>query len=195
MTDYLFFCKAWVAILHHHHEAEEEYLFPGFQALAGNKDIMAINVEQHAAFHDGLNRFEAYALHTEPRKYSWPDLKAIIDSFATPLISHLNSEIPTILAMRQYDDKEVRKVGAATLKFAINTDGDGVAEMRLPLILGCIDRTFEDGLDKNFPPVPFFVPWLVNYWISRKHKGAWRFLPCDFFRNPRPLAFTAATAG
>jgi len=59
----------------------------------------------------------------------------------------------------------------------------------MPCGLGCLDRTFEDGFHKSFPPFPFFIPPLIKYWFSRKHKGAWRFLPSTLDGIPRPLEF------
>jgi hypothetical protein len=60
----------------------------------------------------------------------------------------------------------------------------------LPMVLGCADRSYEGGIH-NFPPFPFFFPYLVDYWFARTHRGAWRFSPCDMYGKPRPLAFTS----
>lgn len=47
----------------------------------------------------------------------------------------------------------------------------------------------ENGLHKNFPPFPFFMPYIVHYLWSRKNKGSWRFLPCDAWSRPKELPF------
>lgn len=118
----------------------------------------------------------------------------MIDAFAPALLAHLEEEIPTLFALRDYDDTQLRKLWRRTEKFAADMSGGGsMAEIVIPCALGCVDRGFEDGLHKNFPPLPFFVPPLVDWWYARKHRGAWRFLPCDFYRDPRPLVFTAET--
>jgi len=59
----------------------------------------------------------------------------------------------------------------------------------MPFALGCTDKTYEGGVHKDFPPWPFFVPYMVNYWFSWTFAGAWRFCPCDFWGRPRPLEF------
>lgn len=59
----------------------------------------------------------------------------------------------------------------------------------MPFALGCADKTYEGGKHKDFPPWPFFVPYLINYWYARKFAGAWRFCPYDFWGRPKPLPF------
>ena len=55
--------------------------------------------------------------------------------------------------------------------------------------LGAIDRSFEGGKYKKWPPFPWFVPYLVYFWIGRKYKGSWRFSPCSYWGVPRELPF------
>ena len=64
----------------------------------------------------------------------------------------------------------------------------------MPCVMGCVDRTYEGGMHKDFPPWPFFIPYLVHYWLGRTHQGAWRFCPSDMWGQPRPLQFTAEGA-
>ena len=60
-----------------------------------------------------------------------------------------------------------------------------------PLVMGCADNSFSiDGQFIHFPPVPFFVPYLVKYIFASKYSGAWKFAPCDMFGRPRKLAFS-----
>lgn len=56
------------------------------------------------------------------------------------------------------------------------------------MVLGCADKTFE-GVGHQFPPFPFFSPYLVDWWFAGKYRGAWRFCPCDMHGVPRQLAF------
>jgi hypothetical protein len=62
------------------------------------------------------------------------------------------------------------------------------------MVLGCADKTYEGGIHQ-FPPFPFFFPYLIDYWFARKYQGAWRFCPCDMYGKPRALAFTEENAG
>jgi hypothetical protein len=57
----------------------------------------------------------------------------------------------------------------------------------VPQVFGCVDKSYPGSAD--FPPVPFILPWLNAYWFTRKHRGAWRFNPCDEWGRPRPLQF------
>jgi hypothetical protein len=56
--------------------------------------------------------------------------------------------------------------------------------------LGANDRTFEGG-KHNWPPFPWFVPYMVKYFFARRYKGSWRFSPCTLDGQPRPLEFVA----
>jgi hypothetical protein len=56
-----------------------------------------------------------------------------------------------------------------------------------PVVFGCHDRTYENA--DNFPPVPGIFRYLVHYYFARRHRGAWRFSPCDMWSTPRPLLF------
>ena len=59
-----------------------------------------------------------------------------------------------------------------------------------PQVLGCCDKTYQGGND--FPPLPRLVSYAIVYWFSRTHSGAWRFNPCDFWGQPRPLPMLPA---
>jgi len=69
----MFFCKSITRLIEfkYHHSAEEEHLFPEISALTGDPALMAVNIEQHKAFHSGLTDFERYIKETEEKhKYS-----------------------------------------------------------------------------------------------------------------------------
>lgn len=194
VADFLFLGKCWVDITHHHHHVEETIFFPEVAKMSGKPELMGINLQQHQAFHDGMDEMERYCTTTTPEAFKWADMKAVIDAFAEPLMLHFRAEIPTILALREYDSDKVREIWAKVDKAATDSGGASAQEVVLPCALGCIDKTFEDGYHKDFPPIPWFVTLLITYVWSRKHRSVWRFLPCDFSRNPKPLAFTAETA-
>jgi hypothetical protein len=58
VSDFLFYCLAWVKTVEHHHAAEEKTLFPELEKFTNNPDIMAENKHQHDAFLAGLTDFE-----------------------------------------------------------------------------------------------------------------------------------------
>jgi hypothetical protein len=114
ISDFLFFCSAWVKTVEHHHQAEEKTLFPELEKLTQNPDIMAENKHQHDAFLTGLTDFEHYAESTTPVTYRWVDAKAKLDVFTPALITHLRDEIVTILSLKQYDSAKLRAVWDVT---------------------------------------------------------------------------------
>ncbi|CAG8979485.1 hypothetical protein HYALB_00012085 [Hymenoscyphus albidus] len=177
--------KTLVTTIHAHHESEENHLFPALVKYTKNPTLMAGNLSQHATFHTGLETLHTYSTTTPPTSYSSTILRSIIDSFATELFTHLNDEIATLLALQQYESEGLKGPWSENQKHANDT---GTFDEMLPLALGCVDKGFEGGIHK-FPPVPWFVPYVVNYWFARKHRGAWRFNPCDAWGNPRELAF------
>src|ERR1700761_8703945 len=110
IADILFYGETWEAMISHHHDVEERILFPGMQEFTGKKDIMADNIEQHAAFHGRLQAFGKYCRETKPEQWKWAEMKAIIDGFMPTLYEHLTAEIPSLLALREYDDAGLQKV-------------------------------------------------------------------------------------
>ncbi|KAF2204316.1 hypothetical protein GQ43DRAFT_438040 [Delitschia confertaspora ATCC 74209] len=190
ISDFLFFCSAWVKTVEHHHQAEEKTLFPELEKFTGNPHIMTMNKDQHDEFLGGLTEFEHYAESTRQEQYDWTEAKAQLDGFAPALIRHLREEIGTLLSLKEYNSAKLREVWQKTEDVA---KGDirlpNMFDVILPMVLGCADKTYEGGIH-SFPPFPFFFPYLIDYWFIRKNRGAWRFCPCDMHGQPRPLAFT-----
>jgi len=65
---------------------------------------MAINIQQHEPFDNGLEDLKCYAdeVATEPANYEGARVRGIIDSFAPDLVGHLRDEIGTLLALEQF---------------------------------------------------------------------------------------------
>jgi len=57
--------------------------------------------------------------------------------------------------------------------------------------MGCQDSTLlVDGYRVQFPELPFsLAPYLVDYIVSRRYAGAWRFCPSTFHGEPRETEF------
>ena len=97
----------WHILVHSHHDGEEAMFFPAIHRLTGVEGLMCANIEQHKLFHDGLETLKSYAaaVVSGEEKYEGSRVIEIIDGFAPALVKHLADEIPTILGLRQYDDK------------------------------------------------------------------------------------------
>jgi Hemerythrin HHE cation binding domain len=104
------FCKyilTWHLLLDHHHSGEEADLFPAIDQMVGEKDVMAVNVEQHHAFHPDLDAFITYVkdCETGKQKYDGDRIVALIDAFGKTLSDHLAEEISTITDLKRFGEK------------------------------------------------------------------------------------------
>jgi hemerythrin-like domain-containing protein len=187
VSDFLFFVETWSHWIMHHHTLEEESMFPGFEATPGVKPgQLSHNVEQHHLFAAGLETLYKYATSTTPDQYDGKRVRDVVESFAKEIREHLADEIETLWGLDCCDvgqGENLLKVFRAAESDAGKQDKTAVP----PMVLGLCDRTFEGG--NNWPSLPLGAAYIVHYIFARKHRGAWRFLPCDTFRNPRPLAF------
>jgi len=186
-SDFLVFSQTWWQGIHHHHSAEERYFFPWIEEYTGEKGIMEKNVEQHEAFGKGLEEFKAYVFATDASIYDGKKLRAIIDGFGNILAQHLREEISTLLELEKYGGKNLAKAWA-NLEEKVKLEIENPYRM-IPMGLGAVDKTFEGGKHKKWPPFPWFVPYLCKFWFYGRHKGSWRFSPCTVFGIPRELPF------
>lgn len=69
------------------------------------------NIEQHLAFHPGLDAWAEYTSDCKKgtQKFDAAQFTKLIDDFATVLITHLGDEIPTLLALDKYDIAAVKQ--------------------------------------------------------------------------------------
>ena len=188
-VDFLFFIASWSAWVLHHHIIEEKQMFPGFEAVPGvAPGSLSHNVEQHHEFSEGLSGLQKYATATTADRYSGAHVQELVDGFSPILRQHLADEIDTLWAMDSVaanteHSKKLLDVYQECEAEAGKQDKTVVP----PMVLGLCDKTFEGGND--WPKMPMGSAYFVHYLFARKHSKAWRFLPCDTFRNPRPLAF------
>src|SRR5437667_11013154 len=80
------FCQyisQWYRLVDIHHSGEEAEFFPQIEKLTGEKGIMDVNLNQHHAFHDGLEAFVAHfrACLAGEVKYDGNKIIAMIDGF------------------------------------------------------------------------------------------------------------------
>lgn len=171
--DFLRFCEAFVSVTALHHETEETVIFPFWAEMAHPPDLMKANVEEHAAFHGGLDQLKEYSTQTAAENYRWEDLYAILDELGPPLVSHLTHEIDTLLTLRDYPHDKVLQ-GWREGEKAVG--GHASNYEQVPFGLGCNDVTFEGG-KHYFPAIPWLLQVMVAWWYGKKYKGAWRFCP------------------
>jgi len=189
ISDFILFSQCVIEEARTHHDMEEANLFPQIAEYTGDPSIMSRNIEQHHAFEEALDVLEKYLYAVKVEEYDGEKLRGLLEAFAGKLVPHLRDEIPTLLELRNFEGKPL---GVLYKKFNEKIMASVKDKNRvLPCGLGSIDRTFEGG-KHNFPPFPFFVPYLVQYVFARKHRGSWRFSPCTMFGQPKELPFAKA---
>lgn len=52
-----------------------------------------------------------------------------------------------------------------------------------------LDRSYEEGIHKDWPEIPWFVGLIFRYLYIPKNKTAWRFAACDSRGMPKELPF------
>ena len=121
-----------------------------------------------------------------------------MDTFQTPFEQHFHSEISTIAKLSDHPNapKEgtpENAAAAATFKAwgKSTVTKAGVMDV-VPFFLLNLDRTVEDGMWANWPPMPAPIRWgLINI-AGSLHSGWWKFTSCDSAGQPKELwAFRA----
>ncbi|KAJ4415001.1 hypothetical protein N0V82_007583 [Gnomoniopsis sp. IMI 355080] len=188
VKDLLSYVAAWVKMVKHHHDTEESFIFPEIERFSGKPGFMAVPTTQHEAFHDGLERLLAYAESTAPADYRWVGgMKDIVDSFSQALMNHLTEEVEMFMSMENLESDGLKATWEKGEAIATRQTSLELLRVVFPCVLGNADKTYEGNVH-NFPPLPAVLPYIVKY-VFAAGNGAWRFNPCDFWGQPRPLAF------
>jgi hemerythrin-like domain-containing protein len=190
-----------------HHDGEEAVLFLEIEKLSGERGLMTANVEQHHAFHDGLQSFSVYvqACLSGKEKYDGRKIVSMIDGFGTALVRHLHDEIQTLLALSKYgdklrtlpkllDDEGTRNlVSEAPAHLRERVVADAPEQKTLGIEIGLVwvfdhmDLHYENGLWVKWPPAPSIVRSLLKS-VTYLSPHSWRkFSPCDRAGKMRPL--------
>lgn len=186
------FAAVWAMGIHEHHGLEESFVFPEIERLTEVKGLMDANVQQHVAFHDGMERYESYlkkVLDGE-EKYDGPTFRDIIDSFGGALSQHLNDEIPTLRGLRKFENVDwdaFHDAMKAKVMEVVNLPG--VKDKWYPFALSNNDRQVFGGLFKGFPATPWFVTLILGWFYVPTHKRLWRFSSCTVKGVPQELPF------
>lgn len=180
IKDLLFFTRAIPKSLSHHHNLEERILFPALAALPGvPTTLLKEPVDQHNAFHDGIEELDAYcAKHiVDPDSHRWEDMESIIDSFAPALTHHLCAETPLLLSLAPLtDNATVLQCWAQTEKAAVADTTFADFYDVLPVMLGSSDRSYE--FKNILPKMPWGMVSAVKGWFAPRGERpvAWRFV-------------------
>ncbi|KAK4032003.1 hypothetical protein C8A01DRAFT_41560 [Parachaetomium inaequale] len=178
----------WYNLVHSHHNGEETMFFPAIERLTGVEGLMDANIEQHKAFHDGLDRCKAYAdaVVAGKEKYEGSRVIEIIDDFGPALVKHLSDEIPTILGLRQYADKlaELPKLFQEEADSAMK----GISLLGLVWAFSNIDSQYENGRWQSWPPAPAPLKILIRSVLWWTNAEARKFGAIDRTGNMKHLS-------
>lgn len=105
--DFANFASQWAEFVNEHHTIEETSIFPGIGEITSVPGLMDGNVDEHKAFHDGLEQYVEYLEKVKKNEetFDGEKLKSIIDGFMPTLRTHLANEIDTLLLLTEYEDK------------------------------------------------------------------------------------------
>jgi hypothetical protein len=182
--DFITLTNHFLTFLHHHHEAEENDIFPEFTKAFPAIDMSA-NVDEHRAFDASYHALLSWASTTTPTTYSPSEAQTLLHALGTDLAPHLRNEITTLLALRGYDSATLLRIWSAAGQKARKQADTRVA---LPMLAGNMDVTFEGGAVSELV-LPWMAGLVVDWVLGWRFKGAWRLLPCDAYGRPRKLAF------
>ncbi|KAJ9296759.1 hypothetical protein DTO271G3_4958 [Paecilomyces variotii] len=177
VQDFLHYSHAWYEFVIGHHDSEERVLFPGIEEATGVKGIMDTDIEEHAAFHDGLENLKTYidTCLATPSKYSGVELVKVLDSFGAALHSHLEHEPANLLALSKYSF-DMKALGDHTTQYGLQRYSTTDV---LPILWYNLDTKFEDGKWESFPPLPAPVKWYMVNVLGWWRSNWWRFASCN----------------
>ncbi|KAL0934155.1 hemerythrin hhe cation binding domain-containing protein [Colletotrichum truncatum] len=181
----------WYRFLDAHHRGEERLFFPSVDKLTGTTGYMDINIEQHKAFHDGLEAFAEYikAIIARKEAYDGKKVVSLIDAFGKELALHLEEEIPTILGLEKFGLEKIGPVEKVLRQEGQEVMGELGFFDGLPWALTTIDTEYEGGIWANIPPDPVgkLIVNVVRYVTWWAHRDWWKFGACDGNGKMQPL--------
>ena len=175
---FLHYCRVFCSILNHHHEIEDDILFPVFEQLLNEPGAMGCNVDGHDAFLPGLHLFEAYVTKTKPEEYCGMTLRNMLDRFASDLVQHLHQEIPTLLDLWRVEDVAgLDKVSAQAEEKG--SKGGSIFEAPMFVLFNVDHELVMDGELCRFPGLPTGIDWAVRHLFMRRYRNVWAFCAFD----------------
>jgi hypothetical protein len=115
ITDFLFFCRAWLMMVEEHHGAEDRYFFPELERLTGKPNVAESEKAAHEKLHEGLENLKAFIEKSgdDVGKYSWEGeggLREAVDRFAGKFREHLVEEIEMLMSLKVYESEELDRI-------------------------------------------------------------------------------------
>ncbi|RDW60761.1 hypothetical protein BP6252_12144 [Coleophoma cylindrospora] len=182
-ASFVSYCLAWHRLVETHHHYEELYFFPAIEEATGQKGVMDGEIEEHAAFHAGLESFKVYleSLQAVEKEFKPRRLLEIMDDFAGPLYAHLESEPKVLLSLSRFvtatNHFDLAAIGRETGKKSVSLDF--VVNVMPCFLLNMEGQEFEGGMWRGFPELPGVARWILKVLVPLWHPRRWRFVACD----------------
>ena len=146
------------------------------------------------AFMPGLAKFQEYLLSLRsPSEFSGPNLLEIMSTFQESFEAHMCSEVSCIAALAQHpktpkegSEEERKTQGVFDAREGQAIIKAGVTDV-LPFFLFNFDSEYEDGIWRDWPPIPAPVRWGLMGVARVMHSGWWKFASCDAGRRKKEL--------
>jgi len=148
---------------------------------------------------DGLSRFHAYLspLSEQGKEgdFDAATLLSIMDSFSQPFCHHFHSEISTISSLSSIiptqtdadDDEFSKKTAPVFAQWGKSSIMRAGLTDVVPFLFLNFDRTAEDGMWANWPPMPAPIRWLLVNVGGSWYSQWWRFASCGYDGRPKEL--------
>ncbi|KAG8674835.1 hypothetical protein FPOAC2_00870 [Fusarium poae] len=193
-ADFIGYSQTWFKFVKSHHDDEEDNLFPKVQELLGEDPVWEETHHEHESFLAPLAEFNNYLSNlASPTDLDGAQVIKLMDTFKTDFEHHFHSEISTIAALSNHSKapKEDSPEGAAA-SLTFKTWGKktvtkaGVLDV-VPFFLLNLDRTSEEGMWANWPPMPAPVSWGLTNIAGSWYGKWWKFSSCDSQGKPQEL--------
>ncbi|OAK94571.1 hypothetical protein IQ06DRAFT_363488 [Phaeosphaeriaceae sp. SRC1lsM3a] len=178
-ADFIGYATCWHDFTSNHFRNEAESIIPTVEAKCGENGALDEDLQEHDAFAAGFNEYKTYltTVTAKPAEFDGNELIAIIDSFAPKMMEHLRNQIPRMLKLARFGDKIpmleiIETEGNRSIQHLSKTGG-------VIFFLRNLDLGYEDGLWKEWPPIPNAARWAVLKTLGKLHSTWWAYAACD----------------
>ncbi|PVI03114.1 hypothetical protein DM02DRAFT_612477 [Periconia macrospinosa] len=178
-ADFISYATCWYEFTSNHFRNEAESIIPTVEAKCGEKGVLDQDLKEHEVFADGFNEYKNYlaTVASTPADFDGKKLVSVIDSFAPEMMKHLRKQIPRMLELARFGDK-------IPMLEIIETEGNRSTQNLskaggMIFFLRNLDLGYEDGLWKDWPPIPSAARWGVLKTLGKFHSRWWVYAACD----------------
>ncbi|CAI6340665.1 unnamed protein product [Periconia digitata] len=178
-VDFINYAACWHEFTSNHFRNEAESIIPTVEAKCGEQGVLDEDLKEHEAFAVGFDEYKTYlaTMAAKPGEFDGKKLTSIVDSFAPKMMEHLRNQIPRMLELARFGEK-------IPMLEIIETEGNRSTQHLskaggMIFFLRNLDLGYEDGLWKDWPPIPNAARWGVLKTIGKWYSKWWVYAACD----------------